>query len=149
MFWRIAALPSALPLLFGGLATAALLAPMLAAHSRAEAVALYVAFSPFCHQNVARSWHLLGEPLALCVRCLGFYWGAALAGVLLAFASWRACAVALILFAASWALEATAILAPPAFVRFGVGVALGVTVMGTAITGLDQQRRAKVSDLLP
>ena len=135
--------------MFGGLAVAALLAPLLAAHSRMEGVALYAAFSPFCHQNVERSWYLLGEPLALCVRCLGFYWGAALAGVLLAFASWRAFAVALILFGASWALEATAIFSPPSLVRFGVGVALGMTVMGIAIAGLDQQRQAEASDLLP
>ena len=36
-------------------------------------------FSTICHQLPARSWHLLGEPLGLCIRCtsisLGFLCG--------------------------------------------------------------------------
>lgn len=34
------------------------------------------AFAPFCHQDPARSWTLLGAQLPVCVRCLGFYLGA-------------------------------------------------------------------------
>ena len=34
------------------------------------------AFAPFCHQDPARSWTLLGTQLPVCIRCLGFYLGA-------------------------------------------------------------------------
>ena len=146
--WRIASLPRVLSLTFGGLAMAALLAPVLAAHSRVEAVALYAAFSPFCHQNVERCWHLLGEPLALCVRCLGFYWGAAMAGIFIAFASRRTFAAALTLCTASWALEAAGILSMPSLVRFGVGAGLGLSALQVAISSLDGRERTS-SDLLP
>ncbi len=40
--------------------------------ARAAAAA---AFSPFCHQEPARSWALLGTQLPVCIRCLGFYLG--------------------------------------------------------------------------
>ncbi len=33
-------------------------------------------FAAFCHQEPARSWHLLGSQLPVCIRCLGFYLGA-------------------------------------------------------------------------
>ncbi len=32
-------------------------------------------FQPVCHQIPARSFHLLGEPLAACARCTGLYVG--------------------------------------------------------------------------
>src|SRR5262245_14965829 len=34
---------------------------------------LYAIFSRICHQDPARSWHLAGEPLAVCVRCASIY----------------------------------------------------------------------------
>lgn len=34
------------------------------------------AFAPFCHQDPARSWTLLGTQLPVCIRCFGFYLGA-------------------------------------------------------------------------
>ena len=43
---------------------------------------LMAAFAPLCHQLPARSPHLLGEPLAVCHRCYGIYWGLPLAGLL-------------------------------------------------------------------
>lgn len=33
---------------------------------------------PICHQLAARSFHLFGEPLAVCQRCIGLYAGFAL-----------------------------------------------------------------------
>ena len=44
-----------------------------------NAAPLALFFSVICHQIPARSWHLLGEPLGLCIRCtsisLGFFCG--------------------------------------------------------------------------
>ena len=36
---------------------------------------LYAIFSRICHQQAARSWQLLGEPLAVCIRCMSIYCG--------------------------------------------------------------------------
>ena len=30
-------------------------------------------FSRICHQDPARSWHLAGEPLPVCIRCASIY----------------------------------------------------------------------------
>jgi uncharacterized membrane protein len=34
---------------------------------------VYDFFSRICHQDPARSWHLAGEPLAVCIRCASIY----------------------------------------------------------------------------
>lgn len=36
---------------------------------------LYFFFSPICHQLPLRSFHLLSEPMAVCSRCAGIYYG--------------------------------------------------------------------------
>jgi hypothetical protein len=36
---------------------------------------LYAIFSRICHQQATRSWHLLGEPFAVCIRCTSIYCG--------------------------------------------------------------------------
>jgi uncharacterized membrane protein len=36
---------------------------------------LYAFFSPLCHQIDTRSFHLFGEPLAVCGRCSAIYFG--------------------------------------------------------------------------
>ncbi|MBD3415184.1 MAG: DUF2085 domain-containing protein [Candidatus Aminicenantes bacterium] len=36
---------------------------------------LYSIFSPICHQNPTRCFYLFGNPLAVCTRCLGIYFG--------------------------------------------------------------------------
>ena len=58
-----------------------LLGPVLAHFKRPEAISIYAAFSSVCHQQPERCWWLLDHPLAVCVRCLGFYVGA-IAGLL-------------------------------------------------------------------
>lgn len=42
------------------------------------ALAILLFFSPVCHQDPARSFWILGTPIAVCARCLGIYLGAAL-----------------------------------------------------------------------
>ena len=60
------------------LASAAVLAPYLAASGYTLlAVAIFWFFSPVCHQDPARSFWILGAPVAVCARCLGIYLGAA------------------------------------------------------------------------
>jgi uncharacterized membrane protein len=36
---------------------------------------VYSLFSRICHQDPSRSWHLAGEPLAVCIRCTSVYFG--------------------------------------------------------------------------
>ncbi len=36
---------------------------------------IFLFFSPICHQNPDRSFHLMGHPLAVCSRCSGIYIG--------------------------------------------------------------------------
>lgn len=36
---------------------------------------VYSFFAIICHQDPARSWHLLGEPLPVCVRCTSICFG--------------------------------------------------------------------------
>jgi uncharacterized membrane protein len=56
-------------------------APLLrAGGARAVAEVLYGGFRVACHQLDARSFHVAGEPLAVCARCFGLYVGA-LAGI--------------------------------------------------------------------
>ena len=58
-------------------------APVLAAKRHAaEAGLIYMIFAPICHQISARSFHLLGHPLAVCQRCSGIYFGILAASIL-------------------------------------------------------------------
>ena len=34
---------------------------------------VYALFSRICHQDPTRSWHVAGEPLAVCIRCTSIY----------------------------------------------------------------------------
>ncbi len=36
---------------------------------------IFLFFSPICHQDPGRSFHLMGHPLAVCSRCSGIYIG--------------------------------------------------------------------------
>lgn len=60
------------------LAGAAVMAPYVSASGYSLfAVAIFWFFSPVCHQDSARSFWILGTPVAVCTRCLGIYLGAA------------------------------------------------------------------------
>jgi uncharacterized membrane protein len=64
------------------LALTPLAAPLLAATHPLAALLIRDVFSRLCHQDPSRSFVLEGSPVAVCVRCLGIYWGAAVAGML-------------------------------------------------------------------
>ena len=64
--------------------TAIVIPPMLLAAGgvwEVVGLGLYRLFHPICHQLDSRSFHLLGEPFAVCIRCSAIYLGF-LAGVL-------------------------------------------------------------------
>jgi uncharacterized membrane protein len=63
-------------------ALAPLAAPFLAVTHPLAAWFIRSFFSRICHQNPGRSFMIEGAPVAVCVRCLGIYWGAALAALL-------------------------------------------------------------------
>jgi uncharacterized membrane protein len=71
-----------LPLAILALAVAPLAAPLLAAGHPMVSLLIRSFFSRLCHQDPARSFVLDGAPVAVCVRCLGIYCGAALATLL-------------------------------------------------------------------
>jgi uncharacterized membrane protein len=82
-------LPSSLIIVWAITATLTLLfvsmiviAPLALAHGHdLAALVIYDSFGKFCHQIPERSFYLDGHPLAVCARCTGIYFGAAL-GVL-------------------------------------------------------------------
>ena len=57
------------------------LAPVAKANGWTVGELAYAFFDPVCHQHADRSFHCLGEPLAVCHRCFGLYTGF-LAGLL-------------------------------------------------------------------
>jgi uncharacterized membrane protein len=60
------------------LTLAPLAAPLLAASHPFAALLIRNFFSRLCHQDPSRSFVVAGSAVAVCVRCLGIYWGAAL-----------------------------------------------------------------------
>jgi uncharacterized membrane protein len=70
------------PLAILALAVAPLAAPLLAAGHPMASLLIRSFFSRLCHQDPARSFVLEGAPVAVCVRCLGVYCGAAVATLL-------------------------------------------------------------------
>jgi uncharacterized membrane protein len=67
-----------LAILVLALTLAPLAAPLLAATHPFAALLIRNFFSRLCHQAPNRSFLLDGSPVAVCVRCLGIYWGTAL-----------------------------------------------------------------------
>jgi uncharacterized membrane protein len=65
-----------------GLTLAPLAPPLLAATHPFAALLLRNFFSQLCHQDPERSFLLGGAPVAVCARCLGIYWGAAIGALL-------------------------------------------------------------------
>jgi uncharacterized membrane protein len=59
------------------LTLAPLAAPLLAASHPFAALLIRNFFSRLCHQDPSRSFVVDGAPVAVCVRCLGIYCGAA------------------------------------------------------------------------
>jgi uncharacterized membrane protein len=97
---------------------------------------VYEFFSAICHQQSARSWHIHGEPLAVCIRCASIYIGF-LAG-LLAFVkpNPRAFTRAAMATAAQWLLAVSVI--DLVSLRVLTGVLLGAYAAPIVRTGVEQ-----------
>jgi uncharacterized membrane protein len=97
---------------------------------------LYLFFSTICHQLPDRSWHIHGEPLALCIRCTSISFGF-LAG-LLAFThpnvSWFRWALAITV--GQWLLAMTLI--DSEVLRALSGLLLGATAAPIIRLGIGQ-----------
>ena len=115
-------------------------APALAARGHAEAVALYLAFEPFCHQNADRCWRVNGLSAALCVRCSGALLGAALALFAKAPFSLRALGVAAGVTALTWSIDSSGAASVPEGVRFASGLGLGGALAAVMTIRSDVER---------
>jgi uncharacterized membrane protein len=107
------------------LAVAAVAAPLLAAGHPLAAMLIRSFFARVCHQQMARSFLIEGAPVAVCVRCLGIYCGAASGAATGVGGTRRALGVALLLNLLD---VATAILhwhGSLPIPRFGLGLFLG------------------------
>ena len=119
------------------LAGAAVMAPYLSAGGYSLiALAIFWFFSPVCHQDRARSFWILGAPVAVCARCLGIYLGAALGAWIpaqrrtLLFALATAATANLV----DWVTEAAGLHANWISVRFELGLLLGGAI-GALVAG--------------
>ena len=79
------------------LAVAPVAAPLLAGGHPLAALLIRSFFSQICHQEIARSFVIEGAPVAVCVRCLGIYCGAALGAAMGVAAGRRVVALALLI----------------------------------------------------
>jgi uncharacterized membrane protein len=107
---------------------APLAAPLLGTSHPLAALLIRNFFSRLCHQEASRSFVVDGSAVAVCVRCLGIYWGAALGMVVrLRRARWLLIA-AVVLNLVDVASEAMHWHGNLSLVRFFLGLMLGVGV---------------------
>ncbi len=90
--------------------------------------AIFAFFSKLCHQRPERSFIFFGAPVAVCVRCLGIYAGAALGSLLRVNnrAAIRALGAALMLNCVDIALELLHVHGNLPLLRLLIGGALGI-----------------------
>ena len=141
-------LPRSFRIGFGSLAALALVmatvAPILASLGHVEAVALYLALDPFCHQLAERSWSFGGISAGLCIRCYGVYTGIAAAALLGLPFTKRVALGGVTALAAVWAVEHFGAAAVPEAARFARGGALGL-----ALASVTTKRGAARLETLP
>src|SRR5580704_8254734 len=117
-------------LLFAILALALMLAPLaaplLSATHPLAALLIRDFFSRLCHQDPSRSFVLDGSPVAVCVRCLGIYWGVAVGMVLRMKRARGLLAVAMLLNVLDVASSALHLHGNLPLSRFLLGMLLGV-----------------------
>jgi uncharacterized membrane protein len=133
-----------LSIAFLALALTPLAAPLLAHSHPLFALLIRSFFARLCHQNPARSFMVEGSPVAVCVRCLGIYCGAALASLvrLVKFPARRLLAIAMLLNLLD---VATAILhwhGSLPLPRFLLGVLLGVGAGAVLLSSLSLAGRS-------
>ncbi|HZS51284.1 MAG TPA: DUF2085 domain-containing protein [Bryobacterales bacterium] len=108
---------------------AAVSAPLLARAASPLSLGVYTAFSWACHQQPLRSWSLDGRPLAICVRCFGFYLGALVGGLIGHRFSRRLFLASTSLMGGEWLVETAIWPAVPGVIRFLTGLAVGFSLI--------------------
>jgi uncharacterized membrane protein len=108
------------------LTLAPLAAPLLAATHPVAALLIRNFFSRLCHQDPSRSFVMDGSPVAVCVRCLGIYWGVALGMVLRVKLARSLLAVAMLLNVLDVASSGLHLHGNLPLTRFLLGMMLGV-----------------------
>ena len=107
---------------------------------------VYKFFSLICHQIPDRSWHLHGEPLAVCIRCASIYFGF-LAGLLAGLSpNARLLRIAMAATAAefvfAWLVMDSAIL------RSATGLVLGAAAAPFVSLGIEQMLARPIDDFM-
>jgi hypothetical protein len=138
-------MPRWLRLALGGLALLALLmataAPIVASLGHVEAVGLYMALEPVCHQLRERSWVFGDLSAGLCIRCYGVYSGIAAAALMGWPFSRRMAAGGALALGAVWAAEHLVGAPVPEMARFASGGAFGAALASvTAGAGMPGSR---------
>jgi len=115
-----------------GLFLAAVVMPLLSALGLPLAsFALRQFFVLVCHQDPARSFWILGAPMAVCARCFGIYTGAAVASFAARVRRARGMLlIAIVVNAADVVGEVAGMHGDWQWVRFALGIALGAAAMG-------------------
>jgi uncharacterized membrane protein len=110
------------------IALAPLGAPLLSANHPVAAWVIRSFFSRLCHQNPARSFVMDGSPVAVCVRCLGIYFGCVIGPIVRMgrIAALRCLALALLLNLLDVASEMLLWHGNLPLTRFSMGLVLGV-----------------------
>jgi len=103
---------------------------------------IYLFFSAICHQLPARSWHIHGEPLAVCIRCTAIYYGF-LAGLLtLSKPNPRFFKIAVTITAAEWILAFAVV--DSEVLRALSGILLGASAAPIVRTGVEEMFARRV-----
>jgi uncharacterized membrane protein len=132
------------------LTLAPLTAPLLAGSHPLAALLIRSFFSQLCHQDPGRSFLLVGAPVAVCVRCLGIYWGVAVGAALVRLRMGRRLlAVGLTLNLVDVATSVLHWHGNLPLVRFFLGLLLGVGVGAVLFfsEGLGQLRSSPLEDV--
>jgi uncharacterized membrane protein len=124
------------------LALTPLAAPLLARSHPLFALLIRSFFARLCHQDPARSFMVEGSPVAVCVRCLGIYCGAALASLvrLVEAPARRLLAIALVLNLLDVATAALHWHGSLPLPRFLLGVLLGISTGAVLLSSLSRSR---------
>lgn len=103
---------------------------------------IYVFFSAICHQLPARSWHVHGEPLAVCIRCTAIYYGFLAGLLILSKPSARLFKIAAAITAAEWLLAFFVF--DSEVLRALSGILLGASAAPIVRTGVEEMFARRV-----
>jgi uncharacterized membrane protein len=101
-----------------------------------HSVPIYLFFSTICHQLPARSWHIQGEQLGLCIRCTSISLGFLAGQLAIRTPNVRWLKYAIAITAMEWLLAAT--VHDFELLRILSGVVLGASAAPIVRTGVEE-----------